>query len=879
MLMKSTLRWICLVALVILVAAPAALAAGTLREVLPNGMTVIVRENHSSPVVNLRFYVKSGSIDEGQYLGAGITHYLEHLMSDGTTNRTLDQIESEVEAIGGGYNAYTTKDHACYFIETSREHFDEALDLLADQAMNVNLPQEQVDAQRGVITREINMGYDEPARRIYNLFGEAMFREHPAKYPVIGYLDNFLRLTRDDLVDYHSRMYVPNNMVFVAVGDLDTQEAFAKIAAAFEGFERRPLDKPALPQEPRQLGRRVLRETQDLDMAYVIFGWHTVPLSDPDLYPLDILSHVLSEGNSSRLHRKLVDELGLANSVTTWSHTPSYDAGVFAVSMTLDPANIDAAIEAATREIYRLRTERVSNDEIEKAKKLKTAEFYFGRQDLESLASSLGRSEITTGDPDFDELYTEKIQEVTADQIRDVVNRYFDDDNMSVAILEPQEAQETEAGVEVEPTVTQARSDVGPVEKHVLDNGLTILIRENHESPIVYLGSYSLAGSRFEEKGGVASFVAGMMPRGTHKRSGERIASEIDAMGADYSCTANHTRIESGMTVLGEDLDRGFDIFADILMNPEFDEREMERERPLIEAAILARADNWTSDAMDRMVRELLPNHPYGRPPVGTAESVDSITRHDLVHHHADCVTPGNTVITVFGDVEPDHALALAEKSFRKWKSQGEPRPAILVAPERVAGKTITSYHDRAQTVIFRGYLGMPYSSSDRYAMDVLDAVTSGIYYPGGWLHNDLRANGLVYVVHAYNWTGYDTGYFGVYAATYDEALDQALSTIDRYMKKIADEPITDEELAHAKQLCIIQDETSKQTNASQAQSAAIAELYGLGYDFVDRYAGGIQAVTKDDVLRVAREYLVEPVTVLRRPAPPEEQQAQGASR
>lgn len=857
--------WLVMVAA--LLASVAAQATETVREVLPNGMTVIVRENHSSPVVNLRFYVKSGSIHEEEYLGAGITHYLEHLMSDGTTNRTLEQIEKEVEAIGGGYNAYTTNDHACYFIETSTENFDKALDLLSDQAMNVNLPQEHVDAQHGVITREINMGYDEPGRRIYNLFKEIMFREHPVKYPVIGHLDNFLKLTRDDLAKYHSRMYVPDNMIFVAVGDLDSDEAMTKIASAFEDFERKTLDMPALPAEPPQLGRRVLREQRDLDMAYVLMGWHTVPLSHADLYPLDILSHVLSEGNSSRLYKKLVDELGLVYGITSWSHTPAYDAGAFAVSMQLDPANLDAAIAVVTEEVYRLADEMISEEEIEKAKKLKTADFYFNRQDLESLASSLGRSEITAGNPDFDELYTAQIQNVTAEEIRNVVNKYFYDDNLAIAILEPT----VEASEEVAKSGGE-EPEVGEIQKHVLDNGLTVLVKQNRTNPIVFVGSYTLAGARFEEKSGLANFVASMMPRGTKRRDADEIAFEIDAMGAQYGCVANHTRIQSGMTVMSDDLEAGFDLFADVLTNPDFDVEEMDKERQLIEAAILARGDNWTTDAMDRMLTELFPTHPYGRPPVGTPESVATITRDDIIAHHEALVTPDKTVVTVFGDVGYDEAVSLIDEYLGDWRTPGATSTGIAVEPEAVEEKTLTSYHDRAQTIIFMGYQGMPYSSEDRYAMDVLDAVTSGIYYPGGWLHADLRGNSLVYVVHAYNWTGLDTGYFGIYAATFDDALDQALGIINGYMEQVATTPISDEELEQAKQLCIVMDRTSKQTNEAQSQDVAIAELYGLGYDFNENYADGIGAVTKDDVLRVAQKYLNDPVTVLRRPRPAEEE-------
>jgi zinc protease len=838
------------------------------KRVLPeNGMTVILSENHSSPVVNLRFYVKAGSIYEAEYLGCGMSHFCEHLVANGPTEtRTAEEYELEVERIGGGSNAYTTKDHTCYFIETSSEHFDKALELLADKAMKVHFPQELVDTQKGIIVREINMGYDEPSRRIYNLFGEVMFREHPHRYPVIGHVANFERLTRDDAIEYHGRMYVPNNMIFVAAGDFDTDVAYEKIREAFKGFERKPVETPVMPAEPTQMGRRELREQRDLEMAYVRVGFHTVPLSDPDMYPLDIMSHILSEGRSSRLHRRLVEELGVAYSVSTYSHTPSYEAGSFAIVMATDPADVDAAIEAALDEIYRMKSKKASRDEIEKAKKIKTAEFYYEQQELEGLAGSLGTSELGAGNPEFwGRIYAEEIQKTTADQILEVANRYFYDDNVSVAVLEPRSEAER-----LSSTVTSHSAEIGRIERHVLGNGLTVLVKENHTIPVVSVGSFSLAGARLDpaDGAGLANFVANTMPRGTRRMSAERISEAFDSMGADYHCSANHTRIQSEMTLLSEDLRDGMEIFADVLMNPRFDEDEIEKERELIQAALLARSDDWNTDALDRMLSQLFERHPYGRCPLGTAETVAGFTREDLERHHRRYVTPNNTVMTVFGDVDAEEALKLVDRMMGRWEPGLDVSPERLAEPARIEPETVTSYHDRAQTVIFRGYHGMPYSSADGYAMDVLDAITSGIYYPGGWLHTELRGNQLVYVVHAYNFTGYDTGYFGIYAATYDEALDRALAIIDADMERITTELVDEDELEKAKQLCIITRQTSRQTNASQATDAAIAELYGLGYDYTEDYAEKIAAVTSEDVRGVAQKYLKNPVTVVRRPQP-----------
>jgi len=231
-------------------------------------------------------------------------------------------------------------------------------------------------------------------------------------------------------------------------------------------------------------------------------------------------------------------------------------------------------------------------------------------------------------------------------------------------------------------------------------------------------------------------------------------------------------------------------------------------------------------------------------------------------------MAPDNSVITIFGDVDTAVTLAMVEDAFRRWEPTYFEMPERTAVEARLEPETITSHHSRAQAVIAMAFPGMPYESEDRYAMDVLDGILSGIYYPGGWLHSDLRGKGLVYVVHAYNWNGFDEGYFGIYAATFDEALEEAVGIIDFYIEQMKAELVTDEELELSKQRCITMDGTTNQTNASQSHNAAIAELYGLGCNFTDDYAAKISEVTKEDVLRVAREYLNNPVTIIRRPEP-----------
>jgi zinc protease len=222
--------------------AASALAAGVTPVIatLDNGLSVVVVENHASPVVAVRIYVRAGSIYEGDHLGQGMSHYLEHTLGEGTPTRTKDEIDSLIESIGNDSNAYTSLDHCCYHITTAAKYWKTALDILGDYVFNANFPQEAVDTQKGVILREIALTQDRTEDRVYWLFAQTMFHVHPARYPVIGFENRFVGTTRDDLVAYHAEWYVPDNAIVAIAGDVSPDEAIAQCRETLQSIPRRP---------------------------------------------------------------------------------------------------------------------------------------------------------------------------------------------------------------------------------------------------------------------------------------------------------------------------------------------------------------------------------------------------------------------------------------------------------------------------------------------------------------------------------------------------------------------------------------------------------------------------------------------------------------
>src|SRR6266571_8899749 len=264
---------------------------------LNNGLMVLIEENHANPVVSVEVFVRTGSMYEQEYLGSGLSHFFEHLIHGGTTS-TRSEAESRrlLEAIGNNSNAYTTVDHTAYYINTTTEHWRTALELLADWMLHSSMTPEEFEREKGVVQRELEQDLDNPEQMLAQIAMETRFQVHPARYPVIGYKELVQKVTHADLVHYYQRMYTPNNMLVVVVGDVQTPDVLAHMHETFEQTERRPLSALSLSEETPQLGKRTVVKEMAVSQASMSLSFRTVALTHPHLYPLDVLAYILANG-------------------------------------------------------------------------------------------------------------------------------------------------------------------------------------------------------------------------------------------------------------------------------------------------------------------------------------------------------------------------------------------------------------------------------------------------------------------------------------------------------------------------------------------------------------------------------------------------------
>ncbi len=831
---------------------------------LSNGLTVIVQENRVAPVATVRCYVNNtGSAFEGRHLGAGLSHVLEHVVAGGTTrNRTEKEIEAIIDRFGGATNAFTSSDMTAYYIDCPAKDVLTAVDLIADSMQHITFEPSEFERELKVVRRELADGEVDRRRVLWKMLGQTVYTRHPARHPTIGYLDVLNQTTNQTIIDFYRERYVPNNQVFVVVGDVDTAKILDAVARHWAGTPRGAETYVAMEEEPAQLApREAVREMEGATYD-MIYAWPTVELSHPDLFALDVAAYVLGEGDSSRLVRRLKYERGVVLSVNTASYTPHYVDGWFGVIVAAPPRTWQEAEEEILRQVYRLRDELVSPAELAKAKKQKAAELVFGQQTVQDMADSLGRNYLSAGDPLFDKRYVEGIAKVTAEQVRDVARRYFAPERLNRVIIAP-------PGGAPRPAAEAARGAEGEIRLVKLPNGLRVLVKRHAHRPMVNMQAYALGGSLVDTPAtaGRAALVADMLDKGTARLSAAQIAEYFDSIGGQFSTTAGRNTIFASATVLREDFPRAAAVLAECFTRPTFPEAEFEQVKKLALGAIARRQADPQQEAFELFYDNLPEGSPYRIIRGGKMETVEPLTADDLRKYHAEFFVPGSMLVTVFGDVDPDEALRTVEEHFGGL----EPRraePISFKRPNAIPEDVVRHKQTAKQTgVVLLGYSGPSIlDKEDHAAMTVLDAILSGYSYPGGWLHNELRGEGLVYFVHAFQVTGPAPGFFAVLSQTRPDAIDEVIGRVQKNVARAKEGKISEEEFRRAIDMIAALHAQENTTIAAQAQQAALDELYGLGYQYDKSFESRIRAVTLDDVVAAARKYFGNHVLVTTSP-------------
>jgi len=387
--------------------------------ILPNGLTIIVQEDHTAPVASVQAWCATGSIYEDQHLGAGLSHILEHMLFKGTKTRSTNEIAQKIQDVGGYVNAYTSFDRTVFWIDVPKDGVSTALDILSDAMMNSTLPPEEYQKEQEVIRREFAMGMDDPDRMAGLLLFDTAYQRHPYRFPVIGELEIYNQLTQEQVMQYYKTRYVPNNLTFIVVGDVDAEKVRQQLVELFKPYPEKSLQPVFIPAEPPQLGRREVHQEFATELTHLSMAWHIPELTNPDVPALDLLSTILGDGRSSRLYRRVREEAGLAFNISAFSYTPG-DPGLFGIDATVDPKKREAAEQLALRIVDEVKSAGVTAVELEKAKKITLSHHLGALTTMRGQASDIGSNWLLTRNLNFSRDYLNAVQKVTLDDIERV---------------------------------------------------------------------------------------------------------------------------------------------------------------------------------------------------------------------------------------------------------------------------------------------------------------------------------------------------------------------------------------------------------------------------------------------------------------------------
>ncbi len=818
------------------------------RRVLDNGLVLLHRPDFSSEVVSVQVWVRTGSIHEDALLGSGLSHYLEHLLFKGTARREGKAISREVHGMGGGINAYTSFDRTVYYIDAPAAAFAGALDVLADIVPHSALPEAEVERERDVILREIDMGLDDPDRRLGQALFRTAFQRHPYREPVIGHRELFRRVTREELLTYYHSRYVPNNMVVCVAGAVPPEECLAQVEAAFGSVPRGRLAPVRIEDEPVQLASRREEGTGDFQVFRGALGYKVPHLSHPDSPRLDALAHALGGGESSLLWEELRNRRQLVHYIDCRNWNPG-GQGLFWISYVCAPEN-GAEAEAAIRELVAGVTETGFDEAaVDKARRQALSAEINGRKTMSGQAGRLGLGEVVIGDIHYARRYLSRLEAVGPGDLREVAARYLVDEGLSCATLAPETAGN------LTPTAI-AVPERPPFETVELPGGVRLLLQEDHRLPKVHLRAVLRGGAFFEpaEKRGLTALLAELLTKDTARRTAAEVAALVEGIGGSFSTDAGNNTLLLSIEVLPGDLGLACEILGDALCRPAFAAATFETERQA-QIAELKEEDDEILEHGFRLLRErFFGAHPLAVSAGGRIGDLEAVTRDDVAGHWRDLVRGPNLVLAACGDFEREALLDGLRETVCAELPSGpfeEDRDRAWAGPEGPVDAIGTM--EREQAVVLCAFPDVGLKHEHEVRSELLNELFSGM---SSRLFETVRDDlGMAYYVGSTRVIGLRDGMFAFYAGTHPDQAGEVVKAIDGEIARVAAGDVLEDELERCRTRLKAARAMGRQTIGARALHAALQLTYGLPLDDDEDFARKLDATDAAALAEHVREF------------------------
>ncbi len=872
---------------------PSELCGGLHLALLPNGMKVIIKEDHRTPVAVCNVWVKVGSNREPQSL-RGWSHGIEHMLFKGTEKRNEGDFAKEVAFAGGSTNAGTGYETTNFHITTPAAELPRAVDILGDSLFNSSFEPESLDAERQVLVHENHMYDDIPFG-----FGvtwrwglELAFDRSPYSNPIGGRDENLLERDRDDILEFWRSSYRPDNMTVVICGDVNPQAAFSLVQDKFG-----PAQAPVGDQDPEKTlvaapltenphdHCRLRVEYGDIQRAYCKLIFPGPGEVDNLSATLSVVQRVLNDGRSCRLYRQIQEDLKLVDDATVMTETGPRE-GVLLFDMETDAERLTEAIKAVANILADLGRNGCTQKELDRARVRVNRSFLFGQETVQGQASTLGHNEAM-GDLPSAFNFPQQVAAVTSDQVAAFCRQYFRRNELSCVVYLPNGTEPVDLGIPTDvreldqllagilpsaqgnekfktlafQTSANHQSKIAttdqPFEIHHLKGGTEVCLRPDDALPIFTMAMTNRGGATDEtaQNSGLSTLTQMVQIKGTGNLKSEEIFESLEGAGASISPRTERDFTGLFLSTMSDRLDLPLDLVGRLINTPSFPEAELEQERRLALEQLAALQDSPFQAAAVRLRELIYGDHPYGRPMIGTADSLPLLTRQDLVARHAENWTTGNLQITASGSFDPDDMLRRLEDLVRDLPQApvpDNPQPGPTLQPDKVVSARIIRQQN--QSIVLTAWPGPMNVDEDRIALMMLKEILNG---QAGRLFEYLRnQKSLCYNTGTMSTAGYGQGMFLSYVLTAPESEEEARQTMLDVLSDVAIREVETEEFEMARAKLLGNLLIGSQSNSARVSRTARDRMFGRNANDLENVVTAIRGCTPETVLATARKYI-----------------------
>jgi len=837
------------------------------KHTLPNGLTVIVHEDHKAPIVavNVWYHVGSKNEPDGK---SGFAHLFEHLMFNGSENFDDDYFQA-MERIGAtDLNGTTWLDRTNYFQNVPKSAVDVALWMESDRMGHFKgaISQERLDEQRDVVKNEKRQGENQPYGQSWNFFTSRCFpKGHPYNHTTIGSMDDLSAASLDDVKDWFSTYYGAANAVVVIAGDITSEEAYNKALSYFGDIPSGPPVSHGEEWIAKRAGdmRDVLQDRVPqirLEMMWNVPGW-----GSEDAINLSLAARVLAQGKNSRLYKRLVYDEQIASRINA-SVLEFELASLFNVELNVKPGESKEEVERIFKEEFdKFLKEGPTEQELNRVKTQYFAQFTRG---IERIGGFGGKSDILAsnmvygGSPDFYMKRLQAIKDATPAEIQKACQQWLSDGRYVLEIVPFSNFNTVESSVDRSklPEVGPAADvDFPDIERATLSNGMNIMLAKRSTVPLIEMRMVFDAGYAADQgmKAGTATLAMNMLDEGTKSRSSLQINEELALLGANLGTGSNLDNSFVTLSSLKNNFDKSLELYSDVVLNPAFPQEDFERLQKEQIVGIQSEKKSPVQMALRTLPKFLYGDgHAYGNPLTGSGyeSSVSAITRDDLLAFYNTWIKPNNATIIAVGDISMDELKSKLEKYFKRWKQGDIPKKNLeMVGSPNKAKIYVMDRPGSQQSVIISGHLTKPYGEANEVAVTMMNNILGGEFTSR--VNMNLREDkGWAYGAGTFLYSAEGQRPFLAYAPVQTDKTAPSMQEIVSELKGyVGDKPATEEEFEKTRKNEILSLPGQWETMNAVEGSMSNIVRYGLSDDYYQKYAGAVKGLSLDEVRSTAK--------------------------